>query len=78
MTEQVKTGLRCPKCGSRNIRRYAYGLLAPQTAEQRKEFDGKYVAGGCCVGEDDPAFNCNDCGADFGFERKQGYDVGDV
>ena len=43
-----------PKCGSKNLGRYIYGLLL-FSDELLKEVDsGKIILGGCCIMDDAP------------------------
>lgn len=61
--------LKCPKCGSKNIAQYMYGLPI-FSDELLKEIDnGKIKLGGCIVMEDAPKHHCNDCEEDFGCFR---------
>ena len=61
--------LKCPKCGSKNIAKYMYGLPV-FSDELLKEIDnGKIKLGGCVIMEDAPKYHCNDCEEDFGHFR---------
>jgi DNA-directed RNA polymerase sigma subunit (sigma70/sigma32) len=57
----------CTKCGSEKVREYVYGFLE---IDDWEEFRKGYIAGGCGVGENEPAFHCDNCGTDFGFKRE--------
>lgn len=68
----------CIYCGSKNVRRYVYGLIRPldkneeindhQSADEDRDLT---IVGGCMVSDESPAYRCDDCGKDFGkFERK--------
>ena len=58
--------LRCPECGSNNIAEILWGLPA-FTDELKKCLDeGKVVLGGCCISDDDPRYQCNECMSTFG------------
>ena len=60
---------KCPKCGSKNIAKYMYGLPL-FSDELLKDIDnGKIKLGGCIVMEDAPKYHCNDCKEDFGCFR---------
>ena len=62
---------KCPKCGSKNIGRYIYGLLL-FSDELLKEVDsGKIILGGCCIMDDAPKYHCNACNEDFGYIREK-------
>jgi len=51
----------CPRCGSAKVVAILYGMPSYDLAEQEKE--GKFVLGGCCVTDCDPAWQCIECGA---------------
>ena len=58
--------LRCPECGSNNIAEILWGLPA-FTDELKKSLDeGKVVLDGCCISDDDPRCQCNECMSTFG------------
>ena len=57
---------KCPKCGSKNIGRYIYGLLAFFRWASQKVVRGKIILGGCIIMEGAPKYHCNDCDEDFG------------
>ena len=62
---------KCPKCGSKNIGIYIYGLLL-FSDELLKEVDsGKIILGGCCIMDDAPKYHCNACNEDFGYIREK-------
>lgn len=63
----MKKPITCPKCGGEKVREYVYGLLE---IDDWEEFRKGCIAGGCGVGENEPAFHCDDCGADFGFKQE--------
>jgi DNA-directed RNA polymerase subunit M/transcription elongation factor TFIIS len=52
----------CPKCKSTNVRRYLYGLMRFKSEKERKEFEKKYILGGCRVSPSNPNYRCSDCG----------------
>ena len=53
----------CPNCSSENVARIVFGYPGPEMMEESQR--GKIVLGGCCVGEDDPQWHCNDCDQDW-------------
>ena len=51
--------VKCPFCGSEDIKDIIYGLPSP-------DFDySKYISGGCCVMPDSPQWHCDNCFAKF-------------
>ena len=52
----------CPKCGGTDIAMILYGLPQMSKDLEKKVKNKKIVFGGCCVGENDPELECNDCG----------------
>ena len=58
---KYKKTLICPKCKSKNIARYQYGMPVMDPDMERNLDKGKIVRGGCCVTENDPDRNCNNC-----------------
>lgn len=54
---------KCIFCGSKRIATYVYGY---PSSEIMKDVEvGKIAIDGCCVGDDDPKWQCADCGHDF-------------
>ena len=50
----------CPACGSANVVSILYG---PPSAELKEDLErGDLVFGGCCLSDDDPCWQCGDCG----------------
>jgi len=60
--------LCCPKCGSKNIARYLFGLPDFDNKKLCAQVDaGKIVLGGCVIEQDvSPKYYCNDCDESFG------------
>lgn len=54
----------CPKCETPNPLEILYGL--PSHEMQRAETEGSIALGGVAVGDDVPAYQCRDCGEQFG------------
>ena len=52
----------CPKCGGTDIAMILWGLSQMSKDLEKKVNDKKIVFGGCCVSENDPRLECNDCG----------------
>lgn len=61
-TEQIV----CPACSSNKVRPYLYGLVKFKTEEDFEKAKERSVIAGCIVGEDSPAYKCDNCGNDFG------------
>ena len=56
---------KCPYCGSTNTAKILYGMPAFSLELQDKIKRGKIVLGGCCVADNDPDRQCNDCEKEF-------------
>jgi len=58
----------CPNCKGTNTVRWIYGLPSAEFLKEfeKKENQGKYLLGGCCVSKEDPEFFCNDCAHEWG------------
>ena len=52
----------CPSCGGTDIAMILWGLPGMDLKLAKKVKDKKIVLGGCCVSNDDPELECNDCG----------------
>lgn len=63
---------KCPVCGSNRIADILYGLRMFSEKLMQEINAGKVVLGGCCLGEDDPAWQCADCGSAFYGKRRVG------
>ena len=57
---------RCPVCGSTRVARILWGLLVPDRELQLAMAAGEVIPGGCRVSDDDPIWQCTECGASFG------------
>jgi ribosomal protein L37AE/L43A len=57
---------RCPSCGSARVARILYGLPAWDADLERALDSGRVVLGGCCVEPSSPAWQCRDCGEEWG------------
>ena len=57
---------QCPSCGGTSIARIMYGLPAFTPDQVRDIDEGRLVTGGCCVSDDMPTRQCNDCSATWG------------
>lgn len=54
---------RCTACRSSRIAPILYGEPAMDPEMERQIKEGLLVIGGCCIGGDDPAWQCRTCGA---------------
>lgn len=59
---QSRKPIICPKCGRKPVARILYGM--PEFSEQLNAdmAAGKIVLGGCVVTDDDPDWQCTQCG----------------
>lgn len=62
----TKKKIQCPKCKSRNIAVIVYGYIPVSESFSNDLKEGKVVLGGCCIGDDDPTWHCNECHYEFG------------
>ena len=74
-TKEVPSLKQCPRCGSRDVAEYRFGMpvFSGELMDQIKKKEIKL--GGCCVSGNDPQYHCNACRLDFGFP--QGGDGGE-
>ena len=58
--------MKCPECSSSSIAKILWGYYEDvdslDDALEKKEI----VLGGCCVTDNDPKYECNDCGNQWG------------
>jgi RNA polymerase subunit RPABC4/transcription elongation factor Spt4 len=57
----TKTKPMCPKCNSRNLAKFLYGLVRRDTKSDNPIEDEKIILGGCSREWDSPDWRCNDC-----------------
>ena len=53
----------CPNCDSPRIAKIVYGLPNYNDKMAKDISEEKIVFGGCCVTDNDPDFQCVECGA---------------
>ncbi len=53
--------INCPVCNGKNIALILWGLPAETEEIAKAVHEKKIVFGGCCVSENDPKWECNDC-----------------
>ena len=57
----------CPVCGSEDVAKIVYGMLADDDGTLQEQIDsGEIIPGGCCITDEDPTWECNDCHHQFG------------
>lgn len=56
---------KCPKCGSVKVARILYGMPLLSESLLKDLEDGKVVTGGCVITENQPSWQCSQCGVDF-------------
>jgi hypothetical protein len=61
--EYLRKPSKCPSCKEKRIAAILYGLPAFSPELESDIEAGRIVLGGCCVTDDDPAWQCNVCGA---------------
>ncbi len=54
---------RCTACKSSRVAVILYGSPAMDSEMEREIHEGLLVLGGCCIGLDDPGWQCRTCGA---------------
>ena len=61
---------KCPKCGFSPVADILYGYVQFNNEEDEEKFReeekaGKFVLGGCCIGNNDPQWQCSRCGIEL-------------
>ena len=60
----------CPKCKSKNVGKYFYGLPAPEDKMDSATIvaikETRLIPGGCIVNERSPRYRCNECLYEWG------------
>jgi DNA-directed RNA polymerase subunit RPC12/RpoP len=62
---RIKKPKSCSECGSKRIATILHGMPAFSDELERDIEVGKIVLGGCLVSDDDPIWQCVDCGKSF-------------
>ena len=52
----------CPKCKSKNLAKFLYGLPRSIEPFEKRIEEKKIILGGCSTDWDSPNWRCNDCG----------------
>jgi predicted RNA-binding Zn-ribbon protein involved in translation (DUF1610 family) len=60
---------KCPSCGEKKVVEILYGYPTPEAELEVRA--GQSVLGGCCIDEDDPRWQCTQCGAQIWGPRRE-------
>lgn len=60
--ERAQKPRKCPECGQAPLASILYGMPAFDEELERKMNEGRITLDGCCVSDDDPAWECAHCG----------------
>jgi transcription elongation factor Elf1 len=61
--EQSRKPGKCPSCGHSPLASILYGyVVGIDDGLDKKLEEGRIVLGGCCVSDDDPKWECTNCG----------------
>lgn len=60
--ERTRKPRKCPKCKQTPLASILYGMPAFNEELKRKMDEGTITLGGCCISNDDPAWECTHCG----------------
>ena len=52
---------KCPKCGHTPVGTILWGMPDMDPKLQQSMEEGKTIIGGCCIGFDDPTWECSKC-----------------
>lgn len=63
---------RCPNCGHSPLASILYGYIGIDDGVDKKVEEGRIVFGGCCVSDDDPKWECTNCGQRIYKKRSEG------
>jgi len=66
--DKPKKPRTCPRCGSDSIAKIMYGMPAFSAELDEALRTGKLSLGGCCVSDESPRWECNECGRTWGRE----------
>ena len=62
--ESIEKPDKCPKCGA-PVYRIQYGMPMMSEEEYFNTYHEHVIYGGCCISEDDPEWQCSECGAEI-------------
>ncbi len=60
--ERVRRPGKCPSCGFKPMGVILYGMPIPTEQYYRDVESGKLIVGGCSLTDDDPKWECRNCG----------------
>lgn len=61
--ERARKPRKCPGCGHSPLASILYGyVVGIDDGLDKKLKEGRIVLGGCCVSDDDPKWECTNCG----------------
>lgn len=60
--ERSRKPRKCPSCGHSPLASILFGYVVFDDGLQKKLEEGRIVLGGCCVSDDDPRWECMNCG----------------
>lgn len=60
--ERTRKPIKCPSCGERPVATILYGIPAFNRELEQKLNEGRIVIGGCIATDDDPVWECSECG----------------
>ena len=56
----------CPECKSHNVAWIFWGYPADMDEYHKGIESGEFASGGCCVSDNDPKWECNECANRWG------------
>ena len=59
--ERTRKPRKCPKCGHAPVGEILWGMPHMDSKLEELMNAGKIIIGGCCLGGDDPTWECSKC-----------------
>ena len=59
--ERKSNPKKCPNCGHTPVGKILWGMPDMSPKLQKSMEKGKTIIGGCCIGFDDPTWECSKC-----------------
>ena len=75
MVEFKRKPRKCPQCGSVKVATILRGMPTFSEKLMTDISEGKVVLGGCCITENDPSWQCNECHMQF-FKTNESFEGG--